>query len=110
MQKLALTLNSLLTRVEKAFKSQERFIADASHQLLTPLAILRGEIDVMSKKDPDDIKRFFESASQEVNRLSRTVRDMLLLARADAGIAALTLGRIRLDEMVLEGQEIFFHS
>lgn len=105
MQRLALTMNNLLSRVEQAFRSQERFIADASHQLLTPLAILRGELDVTSKKDPEEIRKFLESASQEIDQLSRTVRDMLLLARADAGVASLTLAPVRIDEVILEASE-----
>lgn len=50
IQSLALTLNALLDRLQKAFESQERFIADASHELKTPLAILKGELDVFRSR------------------------------------------------------------
>ena len=50
IHELALTLNSLLDRLEEAFRSQQTFVSDASHQLKTPLAILRGELDLMRSR------------------------------------------------------------
>ncbi len=100
IQKLAETQNAMLDRIEKAFKSQERFIADASHQLLTPLTILRGEIEIQQKTNsPDPL--FLSSALQEVENLSKIVTDMLLLARIDAGIGALNFAEIELDEILI---------
>lgn len=101
---LTVTLNSLLGRIEKAFESQEHFIADASHQLKTPLAILRGELDVFRAKerDPEEIHAFFESATQELEHLSRLVDDLLTLAKIDAGAGSLLLRSVRLDEILLE--------
>jgi signal transduction histidine kinase len=101
---LTVTLNGLLGRIEKAFESQEHFIADASHQLKTPLAILRGELDVFRSKDraPEEIKSFLESASQELEHLSRLVDDLLTLAKIDAGAGSLLLIKVRLDEILLE--------
>lgn len=102
IQKLALTLNQLLDRLEAAFSSQERFVADASHQLLTPLAILRGELDLVNREKPEEMKAFLESASQEIDHLAKTVNDMLLLARADAGVSSLSQSTLALDEILLE--------
>ena len=104
IQALALTLNDLLDRLQRAFESQERFVADASHQLKTPLSILRGEIDLMRSRDrtPEEIREFMASASQEIDHLSKTVQDLLILARVDAGNAALSIQKVRLDEVVLE--------
>lgn len=101
---LTVTLNSLLGRIEKAFESQEHFIADASHQLKTPLAILRGELDVFRAKEraPEEIHAFFDSATQELEHLSRLVDDLLTLAKIDAGAGSLLLRSVRLDEILLE--------
>jgi signal transduction histidine kinase len=101
---LTITLNGLLGRIEKAFESQEHFISDASHQLKTPLAILRGELDVFRAKDraPEEIHAFLESATQELEHLSRLVDDLLTLAKIDAGAGSLLLRKVRLDEILLE--------
>lgn len=101
---LVLTLNEMLERIEKAFRSQERFVADASHQLMTPLAILKGELEVFmkSKRDPAELESFMTSAHQEIDSLSRMVQDMLVLARVDAGVGGLKLKEVALDELLLE--------
>ncbi len=101
IQKLAETQNAMLDRIEKAFKSQERFIADASHQLLTPLTILRGEIEIQQKTSSPD-PQFLSSALQEVENLSKIVKDMLLLARVDAGLGAMNFSEIELDEILID--------
>jgi signal transduction histidine kinase len=104
IRQLSLTLNGLLDRLQQAFLSQERFVADASHQLKTPLAILRGELDLLRKREPtrEETQAFLSSASQELEYLSRMVEDLLLLARVDAGEAALEIRPVRLDEVALE--------
>jgi signal transduction histidine kinase len=104
IKQLALTLNEMLDRIEKAFQSQERFVADASHQLLTPLTIMKGEIERALKPsaNEDEKKRVFKSTLQEVDHLSRIVKDMLLLARVDAGLGALNLQSLSLDEVIID--------
>jgi signal transduction histidine kinase len=108
IRQLALTLNGLLERLQKAFESQDRFVADASHQLKTPLAIIRGELDVLRSRGPgqepsrEEIGEFLESAAQELQFLSRMVEDLLLLARVDAGAGSLAIGRVRADEVTVE--------
>lgn len=101
---LALTLNEMLDRIERAFQSQERFIADASHQLLTPLAIMKGELEQIRKsgRSSEEIEAFLRSTGQEVDSLARIVQDMLLLARVDAGLGALKMRDVYLDEILLE--------
>lgn len=102
LKKLASTLNEMLERIQQAFQSQERFVADASHQLLTPLAIMRGELELLNKTEKKDVDQFIRSALQEVDNLSSIVQKMLLLARVDAGIGALNVQDLSLDELVLE--------
>jgi signal transduction histidine kinase len=93
-----------LEPLQEAIRSQEAFIADASHQLKTPLAILRGEVDLMRSKprSAEEIRDFLRSVSQEVTHLSRMIEDLLLLARTDAPAASRMIEAVRLDEVLLE--------
>ncbi|MFS4457702.1 ATP-binding protein [Bdellovibrio sp. HCB2-146] len=102
IKQLALTLNEMLGRIEQAFQSQERFVADASHQLLTPLSIMKGELELLRKVDDKDRDALIKSSLQEVDNLSGIVQEMLLLARVDAGMGALTLQELSLDELVFD--------
>lgn len=104
IRQLSLTLNRLLERLQRAFESQERFLADASHQLRTPLAIIRGELDVFKTRPRTqaEISEFLASGSQELEHLSKMVDDLLLLARVDSGAGTLVIEKIRVDEVLLE--------
>jgi signal transduction histidine kinase len=100
---LADTINHLLTRLDFSFMAQERFIQDASHQLKTPLAIIKGEFELFraGKKTELETAIFFESISQEINTLVKLTNDLLILARVDGGVSALDKALNRLDEVVL---------
>ncbi|MGZ3730480.1 MAG: sensor histidine kinase, partial [Bdellovibrionota bacterium] len=104
IRQLTVTLNGLLGRIERAFESHEHFIADASHQLKTPLAILRGELDVFRSRprSAEEMDAFVDSASQELRHMSRLMDDLLLLAKMEAGSGSLTVRDVRLDEILLE--------
>lgn len=102
-KELALTLNDLLSRLQNAFDSQERFIADASHQLKTPLAIIKGEIEVYLKSASDaQVNELLKSTAQEIDHLAKIVNDLLLLARFDSGTLTPTFAKVRVDEILLE--------
>src|SRR6185369_6702575 len=100
---LATTINDLLTRLENAFKEQQRFIADASHELRTPLAVLRGETEVALGKTRT-IEEYQQSLSliqDEAERLSRIVEDLFILARQPIYTrAALNKERVSLNDAV----------
>ena len=85
--RLAATLNAMLERIQSGVEEQQRLIADTSHELRTPLATMRSELDVSLRLDDlsPAARRVLESAREEVERLSRTVEDLLTLASADAG-------------------------
>ena len=85
---LATTLNRMLARLEAAFASLQRFTADAAHELRAPLALMRTEVEVALRAgdEPADARRVLETVMAEVHRLSRTADQLLLLARADAGV------------------------
>ncbi len=100
---LATTINDLLTRLENAFKEQQRFIADASHELRTPLAVLRGETEVALGKTRtvEEYQRSLSLIQDEAERLSRIVEDLFILARQPINTrAALNKERISLNEAV----------
>ena len=100
---LSRTLNSLLSRLEKSFKAQENFVANASHQLNTPLAIIKGELDVLESKtrSPEETVRFQKSLREELERLIELVRNMLLISRVEAGQENFIFNDVRLDELLL---------
>lgn len=103
ISQLAQTFNGLLDRLEQAFVSQDRFIANASHQLKTPLTILKGELEmVKSSKDPREIEEFLRSASGEINHMINLVQDLLLLARIESGKDSIVLDWVRVDEILLQ--------
>lgn len=104
LQHLSKTINNMLDRIEATVQAHERFVADASHQLKTPLSILRGELDILQRKDrsPEEIQQFLKSASQEIDSLIRLVENLLILARIDSGRSSLVLETVRLDELALD--------
>jgi heavy metal sensor kinase len=84
---LAASFNALLERIDRSFEGMRRFVADASHELRTPVAVIRGEADV-ALSNPRSQAEYRESLSiilDESRRLSLLVDDLLNLARADAG-------------------------
>lgn len=89
---LAETLNTMLTRIQNGVEEQQRLIADASHELRSPLAAMRAELDVSLRADDlgPEAHEVLESARDEVDQLSRTVDGLLTLARADRGALDLT--------------------
>jgi two-component system OmpR family sensor kinase len=78
---LARTFNEMLDRLEKAFASQKSFISDAGHELRTPITIIRGHLDVMGD-DPEERRETLDLVRDELDRMSRLVNDLLLLAKA----------------------------
>lgn len=102
--RLARTLNEMLARLEAAFAQVRRFSADASHELKTPLTVLRGEIEVAlrSPRDPAEYQRVLMSVLEEVESMALLVDDLLLLSRADAGALRWDMAPVELDRLVEE--------
>lgn len=79
---LAVTFNAMLDRLEEAFTSQHDFVRDAEHELRTPLTIIRGHLEVISD-DPVERRQTIDLVLDEIDRMTRLVTDLLVLARAD---------------------------
>ncbi len=79
---LTLTFNEMMNRLEEAFASQRDFINDASHELRTPITIIRGHLELMSD-DPQERRETIELITDELDRMSRFVDDLLILAKAE---------------------------
>jgi heavy metal sensor kinase len=103
--KLAAVFNNLLARLHASFEQQRRFMADASHELRTPVAIVRGEAEValsQSARPREDLRESLSIVHDEGRRLTRIVEDLFTLARADAGQHALIKLNLYLDEVACE--------
>ena len=102
---LALSFNELLDRLEKSFEQQRRFVADASHELRTPVAILQGETEVtLSRTDrtPEEYRETLGILREESHRLAHIIEDLFTLTRADAGQYPLQLREVYLDELAAD--------
>ena len=99
--RLASTFNEMIGKLERSFLQIKRFTADASHELKTPLTVLKGEIEVGLKRDRavEEYKRILSSCLEEVDHMSRIVDDLLTLARADMGALELRRERVDLGEV-----------
>jgi heavy metal sensor kinase len=99
---LAVTLNAMLDRLEEGVKEKHRLVADASHELRMPLAAMRAELDVSLRGDElsPDARTVLESAREEVDRMSRTVDNLLTLAHVDEGRLELLRRRVDLADAI----------
>jgi two-component system OmpR family sensor kinase len=87
IRRLGVTLNAMLDRLDESFRRERRFVADASHELRTPITVLKSELEVAlrtSKLPPDELMAL-RSALEEADRLTQLAEDLLILARADEG-------------------------
>jgi signal transduction histidine kinase len=100
VRSLAVVFNDMVTRVEQLLRSQQEFVADASHQLRTPLTALRLRLENLERDVAAPGRRELEGALREVERLAVLVESLLALARADARTA--TPERLDLDAVVVD--------
>jgi len=98
---LTLALNQTLARLEELFTAQQRFLADVSHELRTPLTTIRGNVDLMRRMGgADDVS--LDDIEAELERMTRLVNDLLLLARADVGSLPVTTETVEMDTLLLD--------
>ena len=93
--------NQTLHRLEELFNTQRRFLADVGHELRTPLTVIKGNVDLMQRFGEAD-EESLSSIENEVDRLTRMVGDLLLLAQAESGKLPLDNRVVELDTLLLE--------
>jgi heavy metal sensor kinase len=107
LERLSVSLNHMITRLDDAFQNSKRFVADASHELRTPLTILRGELEnlVEDSRLLAESRERIGSLLEEVERLSKIVERLFALSRLDAGEAQAEWLPFDLGEMVVTTTE-----
>jgi heavy metal sensor kinase len=101
ISRLIETFNEMISRLDQSFRQIKQFSTDASHELKTPLTILKGEVEVTLRKErtSHEYEQTLKSNLEEINRMSQIVDDLLLLSKAD-------IGEIRLNKEVINLTEI----
>ncbi|MBX9680073.1 MAG: HAMP domain-containing histidine kinase, partial [Gemmataceae bacterium] len=109
LDQLSATINMLLDRIAHYIASQQDFVANAAHELRSPLAAIRSSVEVgLSRpRTPDEYAELLDMVVQECGRLSTLVNQLLLLAEGDAGKLAPGKSTARLDRIVAETQDMF---
>ena len=87
ISRLGATLNAMLDRIQESFERERRFVDNASHELRTPVAILKAELDLSLRRarTRDELQAALASASEEADHLARLAEDMLVLSRSHGG-------------------------
>lgn len=104
---LSRNFNSLLQHLQNAFEMQKAFIANASHELRTPVTSIIGqaEVSLRQPRNADDYRDTLQSIVQDASGLSATITELLELARADMNMSQATLSPVRVDELLWEIQD-----
>ncbi len=104
ISRLIETFNDMISRLDQSFRQMKQFSSDASHELKTPLTILKGEVEVMLRRErtSQEYQQTLKSNLEEVNRMSQIVEDLLTLSKADTGEIKLNKEYINLTEILNE--------
>jgi two-component system, OmpR family, sensor kinase len=102
--RLAKTFNDMISRLKDAFQRINQFSSDVSHELKTPLTILKGETEVALRKDRDQdhYRNLLKSNLEEIDRMTRIIDDLLLLSKADLREVGLNMENVDLRDLILD--------
>ncbi|AGL00134.1 signal transduction histidine kinase [Desulfoscipio gibsoniae DSM 7213] len=105
LKDLAGAINGMLDRINEAYRSQIRFVSDASHELRTPIAVIQGYanlLDRWGKNDEEALQESIEAIKSEADNMKDLVEQLLFLARGDNDSMQLSMEEINLSELVAE--------
>ncbi|MEW6736641.1 MAG: ATP-binding protein [Acidobacteriota bacterium] len=107
LERLSVSLNHMIARLEEAFQHISRFTADASHELRTPLTVLRGELEAFAKRPRlnSEERETIGSMLEETERLSKIVEKLLEISRLDAGEVKMANEKFNFTELVISTVE-----
>lgn len=109
---VARSFNALMDRLQEAFQAQRNFIANASHEMRTPLTTISGQIEVLLLRDRDgqDYRRALSSVLDDMHALNRLADRLLLLAQAETAATAATFAPARMDEVLWSARQEVLRS
>lgn len=104
LSRLAQTFNEMISRLKDSFQRINQFSIDVSHELKTPLTILKGETEVALRKDRDNenYKSILSSNLEEIDRMSKIIDDLLLLSKADLKEMKLNVEDVALRDLIAD--------
>ena len=105
IRKLAETFNELIERIEHAYEKQNRFALDASHELATPLAVIKGYMDLIDRWGKDDrevLDEGIQAIKREVSSMTKLLDTLLILAKSDNDLYKIEKSNFAVDELMVE--------
>lgn len=105
LQELAKTFNHMLNRIQTGFEQQRRFVADASHELRTPVTVISGYIDILDrwgKQDPPALQEGISAIKSEAANMYRLIEKLLFLARADQSKQVINKVVVAMEPLIAE--------
>lgn len=106
---MAKTINAMLERIESSVLQQDAFVADAAHELRTPLATLRARVEVELRRASNQESPVLSNLLDEIARMAELVDQLLLLARSDAAFVEAEFEPVDLDDLVMRAAAEFVH-
>ncbi len=107
LRPLAQAINQMLERIDEAYRSQMRFVSDASHELRTPIAVIQGYADLLTRwgtEDPETLRESIAAIRSEAAAMKEMVEQLLFLARGDNDSMHLEMERVSLAAVAAEVQ------